>query len=58
MSQEFRLSMFVIYTLIFEAMIWGGFGFVVFALGNSGWWMALAVVVSSAQMMPERFGVK
>lgn len=56
-SDKFRLTMFVLYSLLFEALVWGIFGYAVFILHHSGWWMALAVFISSAQFRPKSFGL-
>lgn len=51
-SRRFILVTFLIYTLIFEGLVIGGCGYVVFVLGHSGWWWVLAALFSSAQLKP------
>jgi hypothetical protein len=52
-----RIWAFAVYSILFEAIIWGVFGYAVFILGHSGWWMALAAVISGAQLRPKHFGI-
>ncbi|MDI1253845.1 hypothetical protein [Thermomonas sp.] len=46
---------YLIYIIIFESIVWGGTGYVVFGLGNSGWWFVLAALVSGAAHKPQRW---
>ena len=48
---------FAAYSICYEAIIWGLFGWAVFWQGYSGWWMLLAVVLSGAQLKPKHFGI-
>ncbi len=43
---------FAVYSILYEALIWLGFGYVVFFRGESHWWMALAVFSSACQIRP------
>lgn len=52
-----NLWAFTIYTLVYEAVIWGVFGYAVFGLGFSGWWVLLAVFLSGSQLKPQYFGL-
>ena len=54
---KFNLLMFTIYSIFFETIVWGLFGWAVFINGNSGWWMLLAVLMSSSQLKPKHFGI-
>lgn len=54
---KFNLLMFTVYTIVFELLVWLGFGWVVFIDGNSGWWMLLALFMSGAQLKPKHFGL-
>lgn len=51
---------YLIYIILWEAMIFGGTGYVVFMLDHSGWWFLLALVIASCAYTPERWihGVK
>lgn len=51
-----RIIVFAAYSVIYEAIIWGWFGYGVFLQGNSGWWILLAMLLSSAQLKPRHFG--
>jgi hypothetical protein len=46
---------YLIYILAFESLVWGGTGYAVFVLGFSGWWFALALVVSGAAYSPSKW---
>ncbi len=43
---------YLIYILLFEAIVLGGTGYAVFVLGFSGWWFALAVALSFCAYKP------
>ena len=43
---------YLIYIIFWESLIFGGVGYVVFWLGHSGWWFALALVVGSMAYSP------
>ncbi|MEX3690801.1 hypothetical protein AB3X91_11850 [Paraburkholderia sp. BR14263] len=53
-----KVIAFAIYSIFFEAIVWGIFGYAVFWQGHSGWWALLAVFVSSRQMRPKHFGIR
>lgn len=52
-----RIIVFAIYSIIYEAIIWGIFGWAVFVNGCSGWWVLVAIYSSSAQLKPKHFGI-
>jgi len=52
-----RILIFAIYTILYEAIVWGVFGYAVFIAGHSGWWVLLAVLISAGQLKPKHFGV-
>jgi len=54
----YRIWAFAIYSILYEAIIWGVFGYAVFVLGHTGWWLLLAVILSGAQLKPRHFGIK
>jgi hypothetical protein len=54
-SSRFVVITYLIYIIIWESMVLGGFGYVVFGLGKSGWWMLLAVFMSSSAYKPENW---
>jgi hypothetical protein len=43
---------YLIYIIIWEAMVLGGFGYIIFGLGYSGWWAVLAVLMSGSAYKP------
>tara|TARA_R110002074_G_scaffold316844_2_gene487319 strand:- start:1236 stop:1502 length:267 start_codon:yes stop_codon:yes gene_type:complete len=51
-SGRFIVITYMIYIILWEALIVGGFGYVVFVLNRSGWWMLLAVLMSAAAYKP------
>ena len=52
-SSRFVVITYLIYIIIWETMVLGGFGYVVFELGKSGLWMLLAVYMSASAYKPE-----
>jgi len=52
---KFTLVMFVIYTIIYELIIWGGVGYLLFALNWSEWTIVVGILMSSAQLKLEHF---
>jgi len=44
---------YLIYIILWESAVLGGFGYVVFFMGASGWWMLLAMVLSAGAYRPE-----
>jgi len=43
---------YLIYIIFWETFILGGGAYIVFGLGNSGWWFALACVLSGLAYRP------
>jgi hypothetical protein len=52
---ETALICFTIYSILYEAIIWGVFGYAVFYKDCSSWWILLAVIMSGAQFKPNSF---
>lgn len=52
-----RVWAFAVYSVLFEAIVWGWFSWAVFWQGRSGWWMLLASMLSAAQLKPKHFGI-
>ena len=52
------IIVFAIYSILFELIVWGIFGYAVFVLNHNGWWMLLAVILSSGQLRLKHFGGK
>ena len=44
---------YLIYIVLWEGMIFGGTGYVVFMLDHSGWWFALAILIGGCAYKPE-----
>ena len=44
---------YLIYIVLWEGMIFGGTGYVVFVLDRSGWWFALALLIGGCAYKPE-----
>lgn len=57
MKDEFKLILFLIYTILWQGMVWYGFYHIVFVLGKSAWWVVLAIVLAGSQFKPPRFGL-
>ena len=43
---------YMVYILMYEALVIGGCGYVVFGLGRSGWWFLLALLMSAGAYKP------
>lgn len=56
-NHKFKLTLFVIYSLLYECLVLGGTGYAVFVLNHNGWWMALAMLASFCQLKPKHFGL-
>ena len=52
-----KLITFTIYSILFESIVWGLFGWAVFIKGHSGWWVLVALLLSGAQLKPKHFGI-
>jgi hypothetical protein len=48
-----RYLTYLIYIVLFEGLVWGGTGYAVFALDQSGWWFLLALLVSGSAYRPQ-----
>lgn len=57
-GERWRIIAFAVYSVAFEAIIWGIFGWAVFEKGHSGWWMVLATFIASCQLKPNSFGIR
>jgi len=53
-----RVWAFAVYSVLFEAIVWGLFGWAIFWQGRSGWWVLVALMLSGAQLQPKHFGIK
>jgi len=47
---------YCIYIVLYETLVLGGTGYVVFILGRSNWWMLLGVLLSCGAYKPESWG--
>ena len=47
---------YLIYILLWEGVVLGGCGYIVFGLGYSGWWFLLALYMSGSAYSPEKWG--
>jgi hypothetical protein len=46
---------YLIYIILYEGMIFGGTGYVVFFLDMSGWWFALAMLIGGCAYPPNKW---
>lgn len=49
---------FAIYSICYEAIIWGIFGWAVFVNERSPAWVLVAILMSGAQLRAHQFGIK
>jgi hypothetical protein len=57
-SQLGLVIVFAIYSVLYEAIVWGLFGWAVFVQDRSPWWLLLALILSGAQLKPKSFGIR
>lgn len=57
-SQIWLAAIFAAYSVAYEAIIWGVFGYAIFWQGHSGWWVLVALLLSGSQLKPKHFGIK
>lgn len=55
MTDNALLWSYAFYIVCFETLVLGGTGYAVFVLHESGWWFALAVIVSGACFKPHHW---
>lgn len=46
---------YLIYIILWEALVFGGLGYAVFVLGHSGWWMLAAVFIGGFAYSPMKW---
>lgn len=51
------IIIFAVYSILFESIVWGIFGYAVFWKDHSGWWIVVAFIVSGSQLKPRHFGI-
>lgn len=56
-SENFKVAMFALYSVLFEGIVWSLFGYAVFWQNRSGWWILVALLLSGAQLKPKHFGI-
>ncbi|MBC8438515.1 MAG: hypothetical protein H8D87_02375 [Deltaproteobacteria bacterium] len=54
---KINLITFTIYSILYELIIWGLFGWAIFIEGHSGWWVLVAILISGSQLKPKHFGI-
>lgn len=52
-SKRFIAMTYMIYIIVWQALVIGGFGYVVFGLNRSEWWMLLAFLLSASAYKPK-----
>jgi membrane associated rhomboid family serine protease len=57
MTKNARFWAFAFYSVGFQAIIWGVFGYAVFIAGRSPNWMLFAFICACCQYTPESFGI-
>ncbi|MCD6435363.1 MAG: hypothetical protein J7L15_03165, partial [Clostridiales bacterium] len=56
-NEKFKLTMFVIYTIIYEVIVWGIWLYLFIIMSISGWSVIIAMIMSSSQLRPQHFGL-
>jgi hypothetical protein len=57
-SQIGLVIVFAVYSILYELIVWGLFGWAVFIDGRSPWWILVALLLSGSQLKPNQFGIK
>lgn len=50
-----KIASYLIYSIFYETLTIGGTAYVVFVLGQSGWWWLLGALFSASVFKPERW---
>lgn len=58
MSEHLRMFYFVLYTVLYEGLIWGVFVYLMVFQGWSEMTVIVAIILSGAQFKPQHFGIK
>lgn len=56
-NEKFKLILFVIYTMLYECLIWGLVAASIYYLHWSEWTILVGIFMSSAQFKPWHFGL-
>jgi hypothetical protein len=54
-NNKFIVITYLIYIIVWEALVIGGCGYIVFVLNRSGWWFVLAALLSGAAYRPKHW---
>lgn len=57
-SEGTKLFYFLLYTVLYEGMIWGMFMYLIMYQNWSEWTVIIAIIMSSAQFQPRHFGIE
>lgn len=57
-NEKFKLTLFLIYTIIYEVLIWGLTSASIYFLNCSFWIIIVGMIMSNAQLKPKHFGLK
>lgn len=57
MNQAARVWALVVYSILYEAIVWGVFCYGVFLKNHSAWWFLAALLVSGCQLKGKHFGI-
>ncbi len=56
-NEKFKLGLFLIYTIVYESMVWGIWLYLFITMNVSGWSVIIAMLMSGAQLKPQHFGL-
>lgn len=54
-TSKFITITYMVYIILYNSLIVGGFGYVVFWRGENPWWMLLAFLLSNATYSPKKW---
>lgn len=56
-NEQYKLFLFVVYTIIYEFMVWGLVASAIYFLGWSEYTVIVGMILSGSQLKPKHFGL-
>jgi hypothetical protein len=56
-NEKFKLTLFIIYTILYECLIWGLVASSIYYLEWSEWTVVIGILMSGVQLDPSYFGL-
>ena len=58
MEQVYKIALFTVYTIFWEAMVWGLTASSIYYLHWSEWTVVVGILMSASQLKPKHFGIE